>query len=246
MACRVVGRLCPQRSFDQDETSDRANRTDGDGNDRPEVEIRSGYTDLVTALGTFASRVVERLGSTLIPTRFTFQLFPLTAHGTLTGSVVFGEVAIAFATGVNRTILPMRELNCWCQPPSTLVYLATRRPDIPIAVGADPFVRRPSEAVCDGFDGLGGPSYGISKCAILSCELYSSNLCRNLEVPSTNLPIVRPVVQMSIFRPDDQIRSPIAIPIDHRWTGGVARESCLVDRAFVLELPRVFLCRDVT
>ncbi len=27
---------------------------------------------------------------------------------------------------------------------------------------ADPFVRRPSEAVGDGFDGLGGPSYGFA------------------------------------------------------------------------------------
>ncbi len=39
---------------------------------------------------------------------------------------------------------------------------------------SDPFVRRPSEAVGDGFDGLGGPSYGISKRAIPSRERYSA------------------------------------------------------------------------
>ena len=38
------------------------------------------------------------------------------------------------------------------------------------AAGADAFVRRPSEAVGQGFDGLGGPSYGKSNCAILGRE----------------------------------------------------------------------------
>ena len=44
--------------------------------------------------------------------------------------------------------------------------------DIPIAACADAFVRRPSEAVGQGFDGLGGPSYEISKCAIPGRERY--------------------------------------------------------------------------
>ena len=44
---------------------------------------------------------------------------------------------------------------------------------IPIAAGTDAFVRRPSEAVESFIDGLGGPSYGISKRAILSREWYS-------------------------------------------------------------------------
>ena len=39
------------------------------------------------------------------------------------------------------------------------------------AACADAFVRRPSEAVGQGFDGLGGPSYAISKSAILGCVL---------------------------------------------------------------------------
>ena len=54
---------------------------------------------------------------------------------------------------------------------------------MPFAVGAGPFVRRPSEAVGDGFNGLGGPSYGIFKCAILSCERYilSSDADRSAE-----------------------------------------------------------------
>ena len=34
-------------------------------------------------------------------------------------------------------------------------------------------VRRPSEAVGQGFDGLGGPSYVLSECAILDRERYT-------------------------------------------------------------------------
>ncbi len=41
------------------------------------------------------------------------------------------------------------------------------------ADGADAIVRRPSEAVDSLTDGLGGPSYGKSKCAILGHERYS-------------------------------------------------------------------------
>jgi hypothetical protein len=94
-----------------DSTADCTNGGD-DGNENPEIKVRSGYADFMAAFGALAPRVVERFRSTLMAARIAFQFFPLTAHGALAGSLVPAEIAITFFAFVNWTVLPRHQPDC--------------------------------------------------------------------------------------------------------------------------------------
>ena len=88
-----------------DPTADCAGDGD-DGDENPEVKVRSGYADFMAAFGALAPRVVKRLRPTFMAARIAFQLFPLAAYGALAGCVVSVEIAIAFFAFMNWSVLP--------------------------------------------------------------------------------------------------------------------------------------------
>ena len=92
-------------------TADRDDRDDN-GDDRPEVKLRAGHADFVTALRALASSVIERFRTCLEAAVITFELFPLATHGAFAGSFILGEVAVAFATFINWSILQVSRQNC--------------------------------------------------------------------------------------------------------------------------------------